>query len=49
MEVGKAYAGKTFVDLLGKHPAKVTIGEEGKGEFHVSGRSVSVWISEADN
>ncbi|HEY4107996.1 alpha-amylase [Puia sp.] len=46
MEIGKAHAGKTFVDWLGKHPAKVTIDAEGKGEFHVGGNSVSVWIEE---
>ncbi|MBS1660012.1 MAG: alpha-amylase [Bacteroidetes bacterium] len=44
MEIGKRYAGKTFVDYLGKHPAQVTIDPEGKGEFHVSGNSVSVWV-----
>lgn len=44
MEVGKPHAGKIFVDYLEKHPAKVTINEEGWGEFHVSAGSVSVWI-----
>ena len=46
MEMGKAHAGKTFVDWLGKHPAKVTLDAEGKGEFHVSGSSVSVYLEE---
>jgi alpha-amylase len=46
MEVGKAHTGKTFVDWLGKHPGKVTIDGEGKGEFHVGGSSVSVWVEE---
>lgn len=45
MEIGKRHAGKTFVDYLGKHPATVTIDAEGLGEFHVSGRSVSVWVA----
>jgi len=46
MEVGKAHAGKTFVDYLGKQPGKVTIDEEGKGEFQVKGGSVAVWLEE---
>jgi len=46
MEIGNAHAGKVFVDLLGKHPAKVTIDAGGKGEFHVGGCSVSVWVEE---
>jgi alpha-amylase len=46
MEIGKAHAGKTFVDWLGKHPGKVSIDNEGKGEFHVGGGSVSVWVEE---
>jgi alpha-amylase len=46
MEIGRAHAGKTFIDLLGKVPEKVTIDADGKGEFKVSGGSVSVWIEE---
>jgi alpha-amylase len=46
MEIGKEHAGKTFADYLGKHPAKVTIDPDGKGEFHVSGGSASVWVEE---
>lgn len=46
MEVGKAHAGKTFVDWLGKRREKVTIGEDGKGEFHVGESSVAVWVAE---
>ena len=46
MEVGKAHAGKTFIDYLGKYPGKVKINEEGQGEFHVKGGSVSVWVRE---
>jgi alpha-amylase len=44
MEIGKQYAGKTFIDLLKKHPAEVIIGENGNAEFFVNGGSVSVWI-----
>ncbi|HVW59540.1 MAG TPA: alpha-amylase domain-containing protein, partial [Puia sp.] len=45
MEVGKTHAGKKFTDWLGKYPGEVTIDEEGKGEFHVSPGSVSVWTT----
>lgn len=45
MEVGKRHAGKIFVDVCG-HPEKVTIDENGWGEFNVSDKSVSVWIAE---
>jgi alpha-amylase len=44
MEVGKQHAGKTFVDLLKKHPAEVMINEDGWGEFFVRAASVSVWV-----
>lgn len=44
MEIGKSHAGKTFVDYLQKHPATVTINEEGWGEFQVAAGSVSVWV-----
>ena len=44
MEVGKAHAGRTFTDWLGKYPGTVQIDPEGRGEFHVSAGSVSVWI-----
>jgi alpha-amylase len=46
MEIGKAHARQTFVDWLGQHPGSVTIDEEGKGKFRVSGCSVSVWVEE---
>lgn len=48
MEVGKAHAGKTFTEYLNpeKHPDKVVIDEEGKGEFKVKGGSVAVWVQE---
>lgn len=44
MEIGKPHAGKIFVDYLEKHPAEVTINEDGWGEFHVPAGSVSVWV-----
>jgi len=44
MEVGKQYAGKTFIDYLGRHPAEVIIDENGFAEFYVHGGSVSVWV-----
>ncbi len=45
MEVGKRHAGKVFTDYLQKHPAEVTVNEDGWGEFHVAAGSVSVWTS----
>ena len=45
MEVGKKHAGKLFVDIAGAHPEKVTINEEGFGDFYVGDKSVSVWIA----
>jgi alpha-amylase len=44
MEIGQQHAGKTFVDYLGQHPAKVVIHESGWGEFHVPAGSVAVWV-----
>ena len=46
MEVGIRFAGKTFTDMLGKHPGEVLINEDGWGEFHVNAGSVSVWVME---
>ena len=45
MEVGKAHAGKTFIDYLGKHPAKIKIDAEGKAVFPVGGGQVAVWVA----
>ncbi len=45
MEVGMQHAGKTFVDLFG-HTARVTIDENGWGEFYVNDRAASVWVAE---
>jgi alpha-amylase len=44
MNVGPRYAGRLFVDLLGKSTAEVTIAEDGNGEFYVNAGSVSVWV-----
>ena len=45
MEVGKKHAGKLFVDIAGALPEKVTINEEGFGDFYVRDKSVSVWMA----
>lgn len=44
MEIGKRYAGKTFIDMLGKVQNEVQINEEGWADFNCLGGSVSVWI-----
>lgn len=44
MEIGNRYAGKNFIDLLGKNPAEVEINDEGWGNFFAPAGSVSVWI-----
>lgn len=44
MIVGKEFSNKIFVDFLGNYPGEIHINEEGCGEFHVNGRSVSVWV-----
>jgi alpha-amylase len=44
MEIGKKFAGKIFIDFLEKHAAKVTINDEGWGEFYAAPGSASVWI-----
>jgi alpha-amylase len=44
MEMGNRYAGKKFIDLLGKNPAEVEINVEGWGNFFAPAGSVSVWV-----
>ena len=44
MEIGKRYAGKKFIDMLGKNPAEIEINQEGWAEFYAFAGSVSVWI-----
>ncbi|MEO8406355.1 MAG: alpha-amylase domain-containing protein, partial [Chitinophagaceae bacterium] len=46
MEVGKAHAGKTFIDVCGFRQEKIKIDKNGWGKFLVNDRSVSVWINE---
>ena len=45
MSLGKAQAGKTFIDFLGKHPGEIMLDQEGSAEFHVSPGTVSVWVA----
>ncbi|KAA9042020.1 alpha-amylase [Ginsengibacter hankyongi] len=44
MEMGKRYAGKTFIDMMGKNKAKVKINKDGWGEFFAPAGGVSVWV-----
>lgn len=46
MEMGEKYIGKTFYDALGRSQEKVTIREDGWGDFPVPAGNVSVWIPE---
>lgn len=46
MEVGTAYAGQFFYDLLGKFEHKVQIDENGWGLFACPAGNVSVWVPE---
>lgn len=44
MEIGKRYAGRNFVDMLGKRSEEVTINGDGWGNFFAPAGSLSVWI-----
>ncbi len=44
MEVGGHYAGQEFYDLLGRFEHKVTIDENGWGNFACPAGNVSVWV-----
>jgi alpha-amylase len=44
MEAGKRYAGKKFVDVLGKNPSEVEVNGDGWGNFFAPPGSVSVWV-----
>jgi alpha-amylase len=44
MEIGKRYAGRTFIDMLEKNEEEVVVNEDGWGEFFAPAGSVSVWI-----
>ena len=44
MEIGQAYARRTYYDALGNHQDTVQIEEDGWANFPVAERSVSVWV-----
>ena len=44
MEIGQAYAGRTYYDALGNYQDTIQIEEDGWADFPVSDRSVSVWV-----
>ena len=44
MEIGKRYAGKTFVDILKKQEEELVVSPEGWIECKVMAGSVSVWV-----
>lgn len=44
MEIGQAYAGRTYYDALRNHQDTVQIEEDGWANFPVAERSVSVWV-----
>jgi alpha-amylase len=44
MEIGNRYAGKKFIDLLGKNQTEVEINNDGWGNFFAPAGSVSVWV-----
>ncbi|UOE41659.1 alpha-amylase [Chryseobacterium suipulveris] len=46
MEMGTSYAGQNFYDLLGRFDHKITIDENGWGNFTCPAGNVSVWIPE---
>jgi alpha-amylase len=44
MEIGKKFAGKTFVDFLHTSEGEIIVDENGWAEFRVNGGKVSVWV-----
>lgn len=46
MEMGKQYSGQNFYDFLERFEEKVTIDENGWGNFPVPAGNVSVWVAE---
>lgn len=48
MSIGADKAGKVYVDCLGSREEKITLDENGMGQFPVNERSVSVWVQEKD-
>ncbi|RZK43169.1 MAG: alpha-amylase [Pedobacter sp.] len=45
MQVGEAFAGQTFIDILGNRDEEVMLDENGVGTFYCNGGSVSVWVA----
>ncbi len=45
MYIGQQHAGKTFIDITGNRQEEPVINENGEGDFHCNGKSVSVWVS----
>ncbi|MCE7792885.1 alpha-amylase [Salipaludibacillus sp. CUR1] len=46
MYVGRQHSGEIWTDLMGNSSAGVTINEEGWGEFHTDGGSVSIYVNQ---
>lgn len=44
MQLGKAFAGRVFVDALGKRQEEITIDDDGNATFLCNAGSVSVWV-----
>lgn len=44
MTIDKAYAGKTYVDAMGKREEEIVLDEEGKATFPVDKQSVAIWV-----
>ncbi|MCL9638732.1 alpha-amylase [Lactococcus lactis] len=44
MIIDKAYAGKVYIDLFGRHEIPITLDQNGGAEFYVNDGSVSVWV-----
>ena len=47
MEMGKRYAGKMFIDMLGNHSSEVEINIDGWGNFLTPAGSLSVWVEKS--
>lgn len=46
MEMGKAHAGRRFIDLLGGWKSEVRVDDNGWGDFPVNGGSAGVWVAQ---
>lgn len=49
MEMGQNFAGKRFMDLMGKSKKEVVVNKSGWGEFLCEAGSVSVWVQRETN